>query len=102
MLKILTGEGYTKGRLAGIMHEMLVDYKGSMQDNNNITLYLTGQIVTKKELIEVETEDGTETVTVEKVGMLIDTDSKYFDLLHDVHKERLVDADESWLGEEGE
>ena len=102
MIKILTGEGYTLSRLAGIMHEMFVDYKGSLQANDNRTLYLTGQIVTKKETLEVEGEEGTETVQVERVGMIIDTESKYFHLLHDVHKQRLVDVDSTWLGEEGD
>jgi hypothetical protein len=77
MLKILTGGGYTKARLAGIMHEMFVEYKGDLQNTKNVTMYLDGQITYN-------------TITGE-IGAIFNTESEFFYLLPNPHPNRIID-----------
>ena len=81
-MKILTGEEYTKARLAGIMHEMLVEYTGKIPPSTNVTQYLHGSIVDV---------DGA-------YGLVVDENSEYYNYLPDVHKDRLIE----YVVEEGE
>ena len=77
-MKILFGEDYPLERIAGIMHEMWVKHLGRQVEIGD-TVYATGTIVTNSKN--------------NKVGYLIDEDSKYFYLLIDIHKNKLVDVE---------
>jgi hypothetical protein len=76
-MSILTGEGYTQARLAGIMNEMWCEHLGRIP-NIGDTIYATGEIVTNS--------------LTQEIGLLIDEDSEYFNLLPSVHQLRLLDV----------
>lgn len=83
-MKVLTGEGYTQGRLLGILHEMWTTHLGRAV-NVGDTVYASGNVVRN--------------ATTDEWGMLIDSDSQYFSLLPEVHQLRLVDIVEGdgWM-----
>jgi hypothetical protein len=80
-LKVLYGEDYPLARLLGIAHEIYVTHIGKMPPTTNYTRYLNCVIV------DVEGHKG----------LLFKEGEDCFDLLPQVHKDRLVD----WV-EEGE
>ena len=77
MTKILTGETYTEPRLYGIIAEMFYSQVGRLARQNDITIMLTGTVITNK--------------LTSEIGYMIDTNSQYFALLPQVHADRLVD-----------
>ena len=90
MIKVLTGEGYTMARLAGILHECYVNYLQALPKPQNATIYLDGLI--KENLI------------TGAVGAIFCSDSLCLECLPQIHIERLIDVVEGdgWLEEEGE
>ena len=95
MIKILKGEGYTQARLAGIMHEMLVEKYGRIPPNGSVTQYLAGNVISIQEEVEQEVDvDGVmemQTVTVTSYALIIDDESQYFNLLPQIHRDRMVE-----------
>ena len=77
-MKVLTGEGYTESRLYGIIAEKFYELMGRLARQNDVTIMLTGSVVTN-------------TLT-EEVGYLINEESQYFSLLPQIHADRLVDV----------
>jgi hypothetical protein len=84
-MKVLHGEGYIEARLYGIIAEMFYSIYGRLAKENDVTTQLTGTVVTN--------------ATTEEVGYLIDPNSQYFNLLPEVHANRLVDVVEGdgWM-----
>lgn len=76
-MSVLTGENYSQARLLGILHEMWTTHLGRAV-NIGDTVYATGEIVTNS--------------LTGEVGMLIDENSQYFNLLPQVHQLRLLDV----------
>ena len=89
MRKVLTGEGYTVARLAGILHECYVNYLQALPKPQNVTIYLDGLI---KENFKTSAS-----------GAIFDSDSLAIECLPQIHAEKLVDIVEGdgWLLEEG-
>ena len=78
MKKVLTGEGYTASRFAGILHECFVERNGgALVPSGNTTYYGEGSIVTNS-------------ITGE-IGLVVDTESAWFGL-GEPHLTRLVDV----------
>lgn len=90
MKKVLTGASYTESRFAGIMHEAFVAHKGSLVPEGNVTIYGEGSIVTNKKTGEL--------------GLILDSESEYFEFVAQVHKDRLADVvvGDGWLDAEEE
>ena len=88
-MKILKGNGYTKARLAGIMHEMYVAESDKIPPPKNITQYGNGNV------IEIKTKKVVDKEEVEEVeyALILDENSKYYKHLPAVHRnvERLKD-----------
>lgn len=78
MYKVLTGEGYTHETLEEIMNEMWCSHLGRLPNLGDTTMYATGEIVRNSLTAEI--------------GMLIDENSEYFNLLPQVHQLRLSEV----------
>lgn len=90
MLKVLTGEHYSQFRLAGVLHECFCTYIDSVQNPDNVTMYLDGTVKAN--------------ATTGEYGALIDTESMTYANLPQIHKDRLADVFESdgWMDTAGE
>ena len=84
-MKILTGESYSRARLAGIMHEVYVTKSGKLP--TGITKYGNGYVIS----ITTPTEVEGEMVDVITYGLVLDEESDYYSCLPDIHKNRLED-----------
>jgi hypothetical protein len=76
--KVLSGNGYTRARLAGILHESYIEKNGgNLVPQGNVTVYGEGTV--------------TNNATTDDVGLIVDVDSIYFGL-SEPHLSRLVDV----------
>ena len=83
--KVLSGSGYTKSRLAGILHESFVELNGgNLVPAGNVTVYGEGTV--------------TNNAITDEVGLIVDVDSVYFGL-SEPHLSRLVDVEsgDGWM-----
>jgi hypothetical protein len=75
-IKVLTGNGYTQARLAGILHEEWVER--------------IGKLVTPKDTLYGHGDIKTNSITGD-IGLVVDTTNEYYDL-PTIHESRLVDV----------
>lgn len=89
-MKILTGETYTESRLYGIIAEMFYAQVGRLARQNDVTIMLTGAVVTNK--------------LTGEVGYMINPECQYYGMLPEVHANRLVDVvdGDGWNDTQGE
>ncbi len=85
-MKVLYGVGYTKARLAGILHEAFVERNGgNLVPIGNKTTYGQG-IVTNNAITDA-------------IGLIVDVEDKDYNELSEPHLSRLVDVEsgDGWM-----
>lgn len=89
-MKVLTGATYTEPRLYGIIAEMFYAKVGRLPKQNDVTTMLTGRVINNS--------------LNNNVGYIIDETSEYFNLLSEVHINRLADIvdGDGWMDSEDE